>query len=355
MLVEPLAAGAALVVRRPVRLALTRSEDFSSTQPAPGSVIELRVGARADGSLAGLETRILFDSGAFTDWAVENIAAVLIAGPYIWPAYEIRSYGVRTNRVGTGAYRGPAGPQTAFALEGLLDELAEQLGLDPIEFRLKNVASEGDPMVDGKKWPRIGIRECLEAVRDHPLWQRRSTLPANEGIGMAAAGWPGAKSSSGAVCRFDSDGGLTVFTGAVDMSGTASTFAAIAAETFGVPVEQVRVVAGDTSNSPTTPASGGSMVTYSVGGAVQDAAANARRQLLEIAAGELEADAADLEIVDGSVRPVGAPSRGISLEDLARRFGTPNSSNPAHSGGRRLGSEGPVAVPCRAPRPRPGR
>jgi CO/xanthine dehydrogenase Mo-binding subunit len=183
-------------------------------------------------------------------------------------------------------------------------------------------------MVDGNPWPRIGIRECLEAMRDHPLWKRRSELPPGEGIGVAAAGWPGARSSSGAVCRFDPDGGLTVFTGAVDMSGTATSFAAIAADTFGIPVDQVRVVAGDTSNSPTTPASGGSMVTYSVGGAVQDAAANARKQLLEIAAGELEVDAADLEIADGSVRAVGAPSRSIPLEDLALRFGNPNASTP---------------------------
>lgn len=317
LVVDPLVAGAALVLGRPVRLVLNRREDIAATNPAPASLVELTIGARADGTLAGLDARLSFDAGAYTEWSIEGIAAILIAGPYRWPAFDVRAYGVQTNRFGTGSYRGPGGPQAAFAIESLIDELAAKLGLDPIEFRLANLAEEADRMVDGEAWPRLGHRAVLEAVAGHPLWRGRDRLPPGEGVAVALGVWPGGKEPAAALCRLNADGTLSVVTGVVDMSGTTSAFALIAAETFGVAVGSVDVVSLDTNGAPQSPLSGGSVVTYSAGRAVHEAAVDARRQLLTYAALEMEIDPSDLEIVDGVVRPAGSPDRGRTVAELA--------------------------------------
>ena len=332
LIVEPLVAGAALVLRRPVRLVLDRREDMAATNPAPGSLVQLRIGARADGTLTGLDARLVFDAGAYTEWSIEGIAAVLIGGPYRWTAFDVRAYGVRTNRFGTGSYRGPGGPQAAFAIESLIDELAAKLGMDPIELRLRNLAADGDAMVDGTLWPPVGHREVLEAVAAHPLWRGRADLPPDEGIAMALGVWPGGKEPAAALCRLNSDGTLTVVTGVVDMSGTTSAFALIASETFGLSVDAVDVVGLDTDGAPQSPMSGGSVVTYSAGRAIREAAADARRQLLAYAALKMEIDPADLEIVDGVVRPVGSPDRGRSVGDLASELHDFGSGHPPVEG-----------------------
>ena len=317
LVVDPLAAAAALVLRRPVRLALDRRDDMAATNPAPGASMEVRIGARADGTLTGLDARLLFDSGAYTEWSIEGIAAVLVGGPYRWEALDVRAYGIRTNRVGTGSYRGPGGPQAAFAIESLIDELAAALGIDPIELRRANLAAEGDPMVDDEPWAPLGHAAVLDAAAAHPLWRDRDRLPAGEGVGLAVGVWPGGKEPAAALCRLDADGGLTITTGVVDMSGTTGAFTAIAAATFGIAPADVHVVALDTDGAPQSPMSGGSVITYSAGRAIREAVADARRQLLEIAAIEMEIDPADLEIVDGMIRPVGSPERSRSVADLA--------------------------------------
>ena len=333
--IEPLVAAAALALQRPVRLALTRSEDFAAMNPASAEIFELRVGATADGELTGLEARILADRGSNSDWGVEDISSSLVAGPYRWQAFSIRGYGIQTNRFPFGAYRGPGAPPAAFALESLLDELAAELGLDPLELRLRNVVQEGDPGVSGSAFPVMGARECLERVREHPLWQERDRLPADEGVGLALGYWPGGNEPASAVCRVNSDGSLTVVTSAVDMTGTDSGFALIAAAAFGVPLEKVHVVGADTSHGPYAGASGGSKVTYTVGPAVQRAAEEARTRLLAAASEELEIAPDDLEVVDGVVRAKGAPDRSISVEELARgtlRFGGRHEPIEGHGG-----------------------
>jgi len=332
LVVDPLVAGAALVLRRPVRLVLNRREDMAATNPAPGSLVRLRIGARADGTLTGLDARLVFDAGAYTEWSIEGIAAVLIGGPYRWAAFDVRAYGVRTNRFGTGSYRGPGGPQAAFAIESLIDEVAARLGMDPIEFRRHNLAADGDAMVDGTPWPPLGHREVLDAVAAHPLWLGRGDLPPDEGVAVALGVWPGGKEPAAALCRLNSDGTLTVVTGVVDMSGTTSAFALIAAETFGLSVDAVDVVGLDTDGAPQSPMSGGSVVTYSAGRAIREAAADARRQLLAYAALKMEIDPADLEIVDGVVRPVGSPDQGQAITDLANELHDFGSGHPPVEG-----------------------
>src|SRR5439155_1069757 len=279
---------------------------FATMNPASAEIFEVRIGATAEGVLTALEARVIADRGENPDWGVEDISAILVAGPYRWQAYRIRGYGVQTNHVTFGAYRGPGAPPAAFALESLVDELAQALGLDPVELRLTNAVQEGDKGVTGQAFPVMGARECLERAREHPIWRDRGTLPEGEGVGLALGYWPGGNEPASSICRLDADGGLTVITGAVDMTGTETGFAAIAAAAFGLPMERVRVTAADTSAAPYSGASGGSKVTYTVGRAVQRAAEGARERLLQAASEELEIAPDDLEIVDGRVRARGA-------------------------------------------------
>jgi CO/xanthine dehydrogenase Mo-binding subunit len=334
-LVEPLAAGAALALRRPVRLVLTRSEDFQATNPASAQVMEVRIGARKDGTLTAIQGRMIVDRGSNAGWGVEGITSLLVAGPYRWEAYDIWGYGVQTNRFTFGAYRGPGAPTAAFALESLLDELASELDLDPVALRLRNAVLEGDVGISGNPFPVIGAVQVLERVRDHPLWRQRASLPDGEGVGVAAGYWPGGNEPAAAVCRVGKDGTMTVVTSAVDMSGVNTGFAAIAAAVFGLPPEKVRVVCTDTATGPYAGASGGSKVTYTVGAAVLRAAEAAREKLLAAASEELEIAPDDLEVVDGVVRAVGAPDRSISVEEIASkalRFGGRYEPIEGHGG-----------------------
>jgi CO/xanthine dehydrogenase Mo-binding subunit len=320
MIVEPLVVGAVLALRRPIRLALTRSEDIAATNPAGAEVMSVELGADGEGRLTGIRARVYVDRGSTDDFGIESIAAMLASGPYVWGAHELTALGVATNRVTFGAYRAPAAAPAAFAVESLLDDLARRLGIDPLELRLRNVAGEGDLTSAGQPLPVFGARTCLERVREHPLWAGRSELPENEGVGVAIGWWPGGYEPAAAVCRLDADGRLTVITGAADMTGVETGFAAIAAEAFGVDPARVRVVNADTSTAPYAGTSGGSKVTYTVGRAVERAAVEARNRLLEVAADELEIAVEDLEIVDGTVQPLGVPAKALAIDALAARI-----------------------------------
>ncbi|HET6865389.1 MAG TPA: xanthine dehydrogenase family protein molybdopterin-binding subunit [Solirubrobacteraceae bacterium] len=333
MIVEPLVVGAALVLRRPVRLMMTRSEDFAAANPAGAEILDIELGADRDGRLTGIRSRVLSDRGSTDDFGVESLAAMLSAGPYRWQAHELTGLGVATNRVTFGAYRAPAAPQAAFAVESLIDELAARLGIDPLELRLRNVAVVGDTAVSGQEFKVFGARECLERVGEHPLWRQRGSLPDGEGIGIAIGWWPGGYEPAAAVCRLDSDGHLTIVTGAADMTGVETTFAAIAADAFGVSADHVRVNYADTSSAPYAGMSGGSKITYTVGRAVELAALEAREQLLDVAAEELEIAPEDLEIVDGAVQPVGVPAKAMPIAELAGKiltFGSPHRPVEGH-------------------------
>ncbi len=320
MVVEPLAAAAAIKLRRPVRLALTRREDMTMTNPAQATRIELAIGATKDGRFTGLKSRMVFDSGAFSEWTVESIGAILIAGPYRWQAWDVKAFGVETNHFGTGSYRGPGGPQASFALESLIDELATTLDIDGVTIRQRNAVVPGDTMVDGEPWVRLGTPEVLAAIENHPLWTGRHKLPAGEGVGLSVGVWPGGKEPAAAMCRLEGDGTVTVITGVVDMSGVASGFATIAAETLGISPDRINVVASDTSSAPRSPMSGGSVVTYSSGRAIQKSVEDLRTRLLKFASEQLEIDPADLELKDGRIEPKGAPAKGISITDLAEKL-----------------------------------
>jgi CO/xanthine dehydrogenase Mo-binding subunit len=314
---EPTVAALALAVGRPVRAVYSRQEEFSSADPAPESQIRVKIGAKRDGTLVALESELLFDSGAKSGSPV-GIAAILLGSMYRFEHLRLNGTDVLTNKAATGAYRAPGAPQAAFALESTIDDLARELKIDPLELRVQNACVEGDTRADGQPWPRIGLAECLEQAR--PIYKReRASLGPNEGIGLAAGGWPGATDAASAVCRLNGDGSLQITTGTVDLSGTNTTFAIIAAEVFGLnSPEQVRVTTANTDHAPYVGGTGGSKVVYTIGPAVLRAAEDARDQVVHIAAAELEASVDDLELVDGRVQVRGVPGKSIGLSDVFR-------------------------------------
>jgi CO/xanthine dehydrogenase Mo-binding subunit len=315
-LLDPLVAGLAWKINRPVRLVYTRSEDFLAGTPAPGTVIRVKTGARRDGTLTALDATVVVDTGSYPG-GTAGIVTLLLGGTYRWPNLRIDAYEVLTNKPGSGAYRAPGAPQACFAIEGQMEEMARALDLDPLDFRLRNAVTRGDPMPDGPEWPRIGSHEVLRALQEHPLWRNRAQKQPGEGVALAFGGWPGGTQPASAACRLNADGSISIVVGSVDISGTNSGFALMAAEAFGAPLESIDIVEAGTDSAPFAGASGGSKITYTVGTAVMQAAEEARRQVLEIAADHLEAAPEDLQIVGNQVQVRGVPDRGVSLETIA--------------------------------------
>ncbi|MEO5703941.1 MAG: xanthine dehydrogenase family protein molybdopterin-binding subunit [Candidatus Limnocylindrales bacterium] len=321
-LFDTLAAAAAWKLRRPVRLATTRSEDFAAANPGQPLGMTIRVSADAKGRFTRLGARIVADAGAYEEGSAESLAGVLIAGPYAWPSFDIKAYGVRTNRFGVGAYRAPTAPQTCFALETLIDELAAELGIDPIEIRRRNLVQAGGPSVDGETWSAHGAVEVLDALEASPVWRARagnggSDAP-DEGVGVALGYWPGATNAAAAACKVSADGSVQVMTGVADMSGVAGGFQSIVADALGISQDLVQIVTLDSDSSPASPGSGGSTITYSAGRAIRRAAEAVGQRLLEAAALQLEIAVEDLELFEGTVRPRGTPDKAIPIAKLVR-------------------------------------
>lgn len=322
-LIEPLAAAAARASRQPVRLSYTRSEDLLAGNPAPQTVFTVKLGAKRDGTITAMQAKVVFDSGAYSG-AAAIIGGIILSSTYRCPNVDIRCYEVLTNKVSVGAYRAPGAPQATFALESAVDELCEKLEMDPFAFRLKNAIREGDPTIDHRKWPRIGLIESLEQVQQQPLWTQRLNQPVPDeykhwkiGIGVAAGGWPGGTETAAAACRLEKDGTITVIVGTVDLTGSDTTFALIAAEGLGLSASSVNVAHDSTDTMPYSGGTGGSKTVYSVGPAVLAAARDARNQILSIAADMLEASVDDLDIEGDKVVVRGVPGRSVELTKIA--------------------------------------
>lgn len=341
VLLEPLAAALAMIHGRPVQVALTRIEEFLATTPSPAAVIKMKLGARRDGSLTAMDAQVVFDSGMFPGSPMGN-ACLVMGSYYRIPNIRTRGYEVVTNKMPQGAYRAPGAVQGTYAIECAMEELARKLDLDPIDMRLENVSESGDLMANGGKWPIMGLKQCLEALRQHPAWAQRSKS-ANEGIGVAIGGWMGGNGSGAATCRFEADGSLTIIVGSVDISGTNTGLALIAAETFGIPMNRVRVVNADSDTAPFSGMAGGSKITLTIGTAVSEAASDAKRQVLAIAADQLEASPDDLQIVGDLVQVRGAPDRTIALAKIAKMTMAMGAKYPAVHG------RGTIAITGRAP------
>jgi CO/xanthine dehydrogenase Mo-binding subunit len=324
-LCEPIAALLARATGRPVRYVMSRREELEAGMPAPSITIRLKTGVKRDGSLCALEAETLIDSGAFAG-SVLTMNAVMLGSLYRWPSFEVRGYEVLTHKQSIAAYRAPTSPQTTFALDCQMELLARELGLDPVEFRRRHYAREGDPMAHGKPWARHGFEQVLDAATSHRIWQKREAWKASSrqsgaglrGTGLAIGGWvPGLQAASATV-RLNADGTLSAITGSVDISGTNISLAQIAATAFGVDVDQVQTINGDSDSAPFAGTAAGSKTIYTVGSAMLLAAQDARRQTFDIAAAELEASVDDLELVAGRVQVKGVSERGLSLGQIGK-------------------------------------
>jgi len=342
-LLEPLAAVVAHRLRKPVRLVYTRREDLLAGNPAPQMVITIKLGAKRDGTLTAIQARMILDSGAYPN-PLAGFSGFHFASVYRCPNLNIRCDVVQTNKPGTGAYRAPSGPQAYFALESTVQELCQQLEMDPLQFRQINAFKEGDPNLMRGSWPRIGLLECLEQIQQHPLWAQReqARLQVPEelkgwkvGIGLAVGGWSGGTEPAAALCRLELDGTFTVVVGSVDVSGSDTSLALIAAQELSVPTSAIYVTHDNTDSMPYSGLSAGSKTTYTVGTATLAAARDARNQVFAIAAEMLEASPDDMELREGKVLVKGVPEKYVTLQQIAAntmRFGAPYE--PVYGRGR---------------------
>ena len=323
-LCEPITALLARATGKPVRYVMTRREELQAGMPAPQVIIRLKTGAKKDGTLMALEAETVLESGAFSG-TVLAVSAVFLGSLYRWPAFDIKGSEVLTHKPSVAAYRAPVAPQTIFAIDSQMEGLARALGLDPVEFRARHLSRPGEPMVNNVPWASNGGHEVLAKAAEHRFWKERAAWKAGgnghtlRGTGLALGGWLGGLQPTGATVKLNPDGTLSVLTGQVDIAGTNIALAQIAATAYGVDIEKVKITTGDTDVAPVTGLSAGSKTIYTVGVAVMQAAQDAQRQTLEIAAGELEASVHDLEIVDGKVVVRGVPDKGITLTQIGRK------------------------------------
>jgi CO/xanthine dehydrogenase Mo-binding subunit len=325
-LCEPITAMLARVTKRPVRYVMTRAEELQAGMPAPQVIIKLKTGAKRDGTLTALDAETVLESGAFSG-AVLTMSAVFLASVYQWPNFEVRGFEVLTHKASIAAYRAPTAPQTFFAIDSQMEQLARALDLDPVEFRLRHMMEEGNPMANGQPWQSNGAKQVLRRLGEHPFWKQRAEWKASggknghglRGTGLAVGGWIPGLQPTGATVRLNPDGTVSVLTGQVDIAGTNIALAQIAASAYGIDIDQVRITTGDTDTAPVTGLSAGSKTIYTVGAAVLEAAQDARRQTLEIAAGEMEASIHDLEIEDGRVVVRGVPDRSVTLQSIGKK------------------------------------
>jgi CO/xanthine dehydrogenase Mo-binding subunit len=322
-LCEPITAILARATGRPVRYVMTRREELEAGMPAPQVIIRLKTGVKRDGTLMALEAETVLESGAFSG-TVLAVSAVFLGSLYKWPAFDITGSEVLTHKPSVAAYRAPVAPQSIFAIDSQMDQLARALNLDPVEFRARHLSRPGEPMANNQPWASNGAHEVLARAAAHPMWKDRAKWKGTangklRGTGLGLGGWLGGLQPTAASVKLNPDGTLSVLTGQVDIAGTNIALAQIAASTFGVDIEKVKITTGDTDVAPVTGLSAGSKTVYTVGVAVMQAAQDARRQTLEIAAGELEAAMQDLEIVDGRVVVRGVPDRGITLTQIGRK------------------------------------
>ncbi len=300
---------------KPVKLVNTREEAFTINGPRLETNIHLKTGVMSDGTIVARESHSVFDVGAYLG-AGPNSGVAHALGPYNIPNIRLRSYGVYTNKIYVGSYRASGVADMTFAVESHMDSIAHRLGIDPIEFRLRNALSEGDATAGGARVPKNGLRETVEAVKERMGLPKK--LGENRGVGVAMGEWRSGSGPSTASISVNEDGTVSLLTGSVDISGSDTSLAQIAAESLGIELDQVIVSKRDTDMTPFTGPSGGSRIVYSQGKAVQQAAEDTRQKLFDLAAQRLGVQPSALVCSEGRVYVQDNPSQAMSLAQLAR-------------------------------------
>lgn len=321
---EPVAALLSWKARRPVRLVMPREEDFLvAVQHA--AKVKLKTGVKRDGTLVATEAYCYYNAGAYSDTTPNLITRGYAAtGPYRVPNLYVDSYGVYTNLVPTGAFRGYGITQVAWAHEAQMDIIADALGIDALELRLKNVLQKGDPFTTGEPMAEMHYTELLKAAAEKIGW-RKGPLVVREGNKIRAKGLSAiikgmaTPTTSTVTVKLNPDGSLNVLTSTVEMGqGAKTSLAQIAAAEGNVPLRQVHVSEPDTAFTPFDLMTAASRSTYCMGTAIGLAVKEIKEQLLDEAAEQLEAAKEDLTLREGRVMVRGAPDRSVSYADVIR-------------------------------------
>jgi CO/xanthine dehydrogenase Mo-binding subunit len=314
---EPVALALSRKTGRSVKIVMTREEVFRATGPTSGGVIEVKLGAKRDGTIVAAELMLKYQAGAFPGSPVQPGCMCGFA-MYDLPNVHITGYDVVSNRPKVAAYRAPGAPISSFGVESCIDELARELRIDPLALREKNAAKEGTKAVHGPTWTNIGYLDTLAAVRNHPNYQ--IPLGPNQGRGIACGFWFNVGGESSAQVHVNEDGSVSVASGSPDIGGSRASMAMMAAETLGLPIERVKPIVADTASIGFTHVTGGSRVTFATGMATVQAAEKVIDQLKRRAAmiWDISPDAVDWK--DGCAVPAGANAGSfdpLPLADIA--------------------------------------
>ena len=319
---EPLAAVLSRKTGKPVKMTLTRDEVFRATGPTSGTAIRVKLGAKRDGTLVAGEGELVYEAGAFPGSPVAA-GVRCIFNAYAIPNQRIDGYDVLVNKPKVQPYRAPGAPAACFAMDSVMDELAERLELDPIELRLKNAAVEGTRSADGAAFGVIGNRDCLQAIRNSPHYRSELQGP-NRGRGVAHGYWYNAGLESSAYASVNSDGTVALVLGSPDIGGTRASIAMQLAETLGIPADRVIPQVVDTDSVGFTSVTGGSRTAFAGGWAAHEAGLDLRQQLAARAAKIWGVEAGQARYRDDAVivGPAGEDGgeRAITFTELAAKL-----------------------------------
>ena len=353
---EPMAAVLSKKTGRPVKMIMTREEVLIGTGPTSATYVRCKIGAKRDGTIVAGEAYLAYEAGAFPGSPVGAGAGCMFSS-YDIPNLITDAYDVVTNKPKVSAYRAPGSPQGTYAVESLIDELAERLEIEPMELRLKNAASQGSRRVDGVAQGRIGSEEVMRAAMESPHY--RSELQGkNQGRGVSMGFWHNAGMESSAYGSLNADGTASLVLGSVDIGGQRAALAMQFAETLGISYEQVKPLVVDTDSVGFNGVTGGSRTTFATGWAVYEAAMDVRRQLEERAAAIWEVDRDDVSYGDDGVLrgPAGDDGEARSLT-FAEICGEARRERRDDPGPRRRGAHhrrGRLRLPHRGRRGGPG-
>jgi CO/xanthine dehydrogenase Mo-binding subunit len=314
---EPVALALSKKCGRPVKMVMTREEVFKASGPTSGGTVEVKIGARKDGTITAAEATLKYQAGAFAGSPVGPGCMTAFA-MYDLENVSVTGYDVVSNRPKVAAYRAPGAPISTFAVESCIDELARKIGMDPIAFRAKNAARNGTKAAYGPTLRDIGYVETLEAARSHPHYQ--APLGKYQGRGVASGFWFNIGGESSAAVHISEDGSAVVVSGNPDIGGSRASLAMMAAEVLGIPVNRVRPIVADTSSIGYTFLTGGSRVTFASGMAVVQAAEEVVAELRKRAALTWDVAVEDVAWADGEARAIGASAGKfppITLDQIA--------------------------------------
>ena len=316
--VEPIAALLSQKSGRPVKVQLSRTEVFEGTGPTSGTQISVKLGATKDGKLIAAEAELIYEAGAFPGSPV-GAGIQCMMGQYDIPNGHLKAIDVVVNRPKSAAYRAPGAPASAFCMETAMDELSEKLGIDPLEFRLMNIASEGVRRVTGPMTPLVGYTETLQAVKDHQHYNTKLE-GKKRGRGIATGWWANNSGPASAVLVVNSDGTVSLTEGSPDIGGSRAAMAMHVAEVLGLSITDIKPQVGDTDSIGFTSNTGGSSVTFKTGWACYNAAQSVKQQMIERAAKIWEIPDADVEYKEAVLQHISDPELKLNFKQIAARM-----------------------------------